>query len=56
MTTSGQLPFRQTHPLKLAPKLRELQSRGTIHRVRTAVGHQAWLVTDYTKVRRPRAD
>jgi len=50
--TSGQLPFRQTHPLKLAPKLRGLQSRGTIHRVRTAVGHQAWLVTDYTQVRR----
>src|SRR5271166_4502896 len=26
--------------------------RGTIHRVRTPVGHEAWLVTDYAHVRR----
>jgi pentalenolactone synthase len=26
--------------------------RGTVHRVRTPVGHQAWLVTDYGQVRR----
>jgi pentalenolactone synthase len=26
--------------------------RGTVHRVRTAVGHEAWLVTDHGQVRR----
>jgi cytochrome P450 len=26
--------------------------RGTVHRVRTPVGHEAWLVTDYAQVRR----
>jgi pentalenolactone synthase len=26
--------------------------RGTVHRVRTRVGHEAWLVTDYGQVRR----
>jgi pentalenolactone synthase len=26
--------------------------RGTVHRVRTPVGHEAWLVTDYGQVRR----
>ena len=54
MTTSAQLPqlpFRQTHPLETPPALRELQSRGAIHRVRTPVGHEAWLVTGYAQVR-----
>ena len=54
MTTSAQLPqlpFRQIHPLEIAPALRELQSRGAIHRVRTPVGHEAWLVTGYAHVR-----
>ena len=50
--TTYQLPFRQAHPIQLAPTVRELQSQGGIHRVRTAVGHEAWLVTDYTQVRR----
>src|ERR1700746_2580828 len=26
--------------------------RGTVHRIRTPVGHAAWLVTDYAQVRR----
>src|SRR6516162_5179509 len=26
--------------------------RGTVHRVRTPVGHEAWLVTNYDQVRR----
>lgn len=47
-----QLPFEQAHPLEVAPLLRQLQHDGVIHRVRTAVGDQAWLVTGYEEVRR----
>jgi len=47
-----QLPFEQPHPLELSPSLRELQRDGVIHRVRTPVGDQAWLVTGYEEVRR----
>jgi cytochrome P450 len=50
-TQLPQLPFRQTHPLETAPALRQLQSRGAVHRVRTPVGHEAWLVTGYAHVR-----
>jgi cytochrome P450 len=49
--TTYQLPFRQSHPFRLAPTTRELQSKGGVHRVRTAVGHEAWLVTGYNQVR-----
>ena len=42
-----QLPFEQDHPLQVAPLLGQLQQDGVIHRVRTAVGDQAWLVTGY---------
>jgi cytochrome P450 len=49
--TSTRLPFRQASPLDIAPELRALRSRGTVHRVRTPVGHEAWLVTDYAHVR-----
>jgi len=52
VTTSAQLPFPQTHPLELPPQLRKLQCRGTIHRIRTPLGHKAWLVTGYANVRR----
>ncbi|GAA3761216.1 pentalenolactone synthase [Spinactinospora alkalitolerans] len=45
------LPFEQSHPLRSAPVLRELQTRGPVHRVRTAVGDEAWLVTDHGQVR-----
>jgi cytochrome P450 len=48
----AQLPFEQTHPLQAAPQLRLLQSQGPIHRVRTAVGDEAWLVTSHEQVRR----
>jgi cytochrome P450 len=51
VTASAQIPFPQTHPLEVAPGLRALQSRGTIHRVHTQVGDEAWLVTGYTQVR-----
>jgi len=47
-----QLPFEQAHPLDVAPLLRQLQQDGVIHRVRTAVGDPAWLVTGYAEVRR----
>jgi cytochrome P450 len=56
MISPAQLPFEQSHPLQVAPQLRALQSQGTIHRVRTAVGHEAWLVTDYAHVRELLAD
>jgi cytochrome P450 len=46
-----QLPFEQAHPLELAPLLRQLQDDGAIHRVRTPVGDEAWLVTSYAEVR-----
>jgi cytochrome P450 len=52
VTTTAQLPFEQTHPLQAAPLLRQLQAQEPIHRVRTAVGDQAWLVTGYEQVRR----
>ncbi|WP_344015362.1 cytochrome P450 [Streptomyces thermospinosisporus] len=52
MITAAQLPFEQTDPLQLAPRLRELQAQGTVHRVRTAVGDAAWLVTGHAQVRR----
>ena len=46
-----QLPFEQDHPLDVAPLLRQLQQDGVAHRVRTAVGDRAWLVTGYEEVR-----
>jgi cytochrome P450 len=52
VTTSAQLPFPQTHPLELPPQLCVLQSQGTIHRIRTPAGHEAWLITGYAEVRR----
>ena len=51
-----QLPFDQADPLQLAPRLRQLQHDGVIHRVRTAVGDEAWLVTGYEEVRALLAD
>ena len=51
MSTPVQLPFEQTNVLQLAPGLRELQSHGTVHRVRTAAGDEAWLVTGHDRVR-----
>lgn len=51
-----QLPFEQAHPLDVAPLLRQLQQDGVVHRVRTVVGDQAWLVTGYEEVRRLLAD
>ena len=56
MSAPTQLPFEQTHPLQVAPSLRTLRSEGTVQRVRTAVGDEAWLVTGHAEVRRLLAD
>src|ERR1700739_3695313 len=47
-----QLPFEQTHPLEISPQLQELQEQGAVHRVRPAVGDEAWLVTRHALIRR----
>jgi cytochrome P450 len=51
VNTPAQLPFEQTHLLHVAPALRTLQSQGTVHRVRTVDGDEAWLVTGHAQVR-----
>ncbi|MFI6677408.1 cytochrome P450 [Kribbella sp. NPDC050470] len=51
MSELAQLPFEQPHLLDAAPQLRELQTNGVIHRIRTAVGDEAWLVTSHAQVR-----
>lgn len=45
------LPFPQPDPLHAGPQLRALREAGPIHRVRTPVGDEAWLVTGYAEVR-----
>jgi cytochrome P450 len=52
MSAPVQLPFDQADPLHSAPLQRELQSRGAVHLVRTAVGDEAWLITGHAQVRR----
>jgi pentalenolactone synthase len=47
-----QLPFEHPdHPLDLPRGLKKLQQQGPIHRIRTLVGDEAWLVTGYSEVR-----
>jgi len=46
-----QLPFPQPHPLRAGEELQALRTAGPIHRVRTPVGDDAWLVTGYAQVR-----
>lgn len=48
---TAQLPFAQPHPLQAGAELRALRADGPIHRVRTVVGDDAWLVTGYAEVR-----
>jgi pentalenolactone synthase len=52
MAVVAQLPLKQAHPFQVAPQLRELQADGPVHRVRTALGDSAWLVTSHAEVRR----
>ncbi|SEK27178.1 cytochrome P450 [Nonomuraea pusilla] len=47
----NKLPFEPPDALRPAPLLRTLQAEGPVHRVLTAVGHDAWLVTGYEQVR-----
>ncbi|ADD44951.1 cytochrome P450 [Stackebrandtia nassauensis] len=54
MTTAvdtPRLPFEQPDPLLLPPVLRRLREQGTVHKVRTATGDPAWLVTGYEQVK-----
>jgi pentalenolactone synthase len=46
-----QLPFPQPHPLRAGAELRAVRAAGPIHRVRTSVGDEAWLITGYAEVR-----
>lgn len=46
-----QLPFPQPHPLRAGDELAAMRTDGPIHRVRTPVGDEAWLVTGYAEVR-----
>jgi pentalenolactone synthase len=48
---TAQLPFDQPGPLQVPPLLRRLQTEGPVHRIRTRVGDEAWLVTRYDDVR-----
>ncbi|MFE3450326.1 cytochrome P450 [Nonomuraea sp. NPDC059194] len=48
---AAQLPFDQPGLLQPPPLLRALQADGPIHRIRTAVGDEGWLVTGYDLVR-----
>jgi cytochrome P450 len=56
VTALAQLPFEQASLLESAPRLRALQAQGPVHKIRTATGDQAWLVTGYEQVRRLLAD
>lgn len=52
MTAPAQLPFQQSHPLQSPDEVHQLRSLGPIHKVRTPVGDEAWLVIGYPQVRR----
>ncbi|TMR88048.1 cytochrome P450 [Nonomuraea basaltis] len=51
MSEPAQLPFEQPGPMQPSPLLRQMQARGPIHAIRTAVGDPAWLVSGYEEVR-----
>ena len=46
-----QLPFDRPGPLDAPPELERLCAQGPVHRVRTRVGDDAWLVTGHAEVR-----
>ena len=45
------LPLERPDLLRPAPLLRALHAEGPVHRARTAVGDEGWLVTGYNEVR-----
>ena len=46
------LPANEVRPLAAAPAIQALADDGPVHRIRTATGDPAWLVTGYHEVRR----
>lgn len=56
MTAQIQLPLDLPHPVCPQRNLRALQARASVHRVRTAVGDPAWLVTGYREIKQLLAD
>lgn len=52
----AQLPFDQQDPLRIPQETRALQADGVIHRVRTMVGDDAWLITSHEEVQGLLAD
>jgi pentalenolactone synthase len=48
----AQLPFKQTNLVEVAPLRRDLLTHGPVHKIRTRVGHDAWLVTGHAQVQR----
>ncbi|OZM70776.1 cytochrome P450 [Amycolatopsis antarctica] len=56
MSAAIWLPFEQPGPVDVAPVLSALQAEGAVHRVHTAVGDEAWLITSYPLVRDLLAD
>ncbi|MGW2215282.1 cytochrome P450 [Nonomuraea sp. NPDC001684] len=52
MTNLPAIPFARSDPLDVPAAYRELRAREGIARVRTAVGDEVWLVTDYEQARR----
>ncbi|MEU8323265.1 cytochrome P450 [Nonomuraea sp. NPDC048881] len=52
MTNLPAIPFARSDPLEVPSAYRELRAREGIARVRTSVGDEVWLVTDYEQARR----
>ncbi|MDI2129898.1 cytochrome P450 [Yinghuangia seranimata] len=48
---TAQLPFAVTGAVEPPRVQRELQGKGPVHRIRTRVGDEAWLITGYPQVR-----
>lgn len=56
MAAQIQLPLDPPHPARLQSNLGALQKLGPVHRVSTAVGDPAWLVTGYQEIKELLAD
>ena len=56
MAAEVRLPFQRAGPLEAAPQLRALQAKGPVHKILTACGDPAFLVTGYEEVRHLLAD
>ncbi|MET7765544.1 cytochrome P450 [Streptomyces sp. NPDC005393] len=56
MAAQIQLPLDPPHPARPQRNLRALQKQAPVHRVSTAVGDPAWLVTGYQEIKQLLAD